>query len=255
MSHSIAREVLYGRQAVRESLRARRRRPLRLMIAEGVTPTPIINDIRTAAKHARIPQNTLPRVDIARLAHTEAHQGVILETSAYPYATTDDMFALAQEQHAPLLLLILDLLQDVHNVGSLLRTAEAVGVHGVIIQGRRAAGITPDAVNTSSGAAEHLFIARVTNLARELVALKKRGLWLVGLEGTATAQLYTTVDMTAPLGIVIGSEGQGLRRLVREHCDWLIALPMCGQVASLNAAVAGAIALYEVVRQRASKTP
>lgn len=250
MSRSTTREILYGRQTVRESLRAGRRRPLRLLVAEGLTPTSIVHDIIRAAKHARIPQNTLPRADLARLARTDGHQGIALETSAYPYATIEDIFALAQEQHTPPLVLILDLLQDIHNVGSLLRSAEATGVHGVIIQGRRAAGITPDTVNTSSGAAEHLLIARVTNLARTLTALQERGLWLAGLEGTTSAQSYTTLAMTGPLGVIVGSEGQGLRRLIREQCDWLIALPMCGQVASLNAAVAGSIVLYEVVRQR-----
>lgn len=250
MSRSNPRDFLYGRQAVRESLRAGRRRPFCLYIVEGLKPTPIINDIIGAAKQAHIPHRTLPRHDLARLVHTEAHQGVALETSAYPYTPIEAIFARAQAQQRPPLMLILDLLQDVHNVGSLLRAAEAAGVHGVLLQERRAASITPDTVNTSSGAAEHLHIARVTNLARTLATLKERGLWLAGLEGVPVAQPYTTVDMTVPLGIIVGSEGQGVRRLVREQCDWLIALPMYGQIESLNAATAGAIALYEVVRQR-----
>ena len=146
----------------------------------------------------------------------------------------------------------MDLIQDVHNLGSLIRTAEAVGVHGVLVQERRAAGITPATVNTSSGATEHLHIARVTNLAQEIGALKAAEVWIAGLEDSQHAESYTDIDMTVPLGIVVGSEGRGLRRLVRERCDWLIALPMRGKISSLNAAIAGSIALYEVLRQRSA---
>jgi 23S rRNA (guanosine2251-2'-O)-methyltransferase len=243
-------ETLYGRQAVREALRAGRRRPLRLFTAESTVDVPIITEIIKLAKQQRIPHKMLPRHDMVRVAKTEDHQGIALETSPYPYSTTDDMLALAQKCAEPPLLLILDLIQDVHNLGSLIRTAEAAGVHGIILQERRAAGITPVAVNTSSGATEHLHIARVTNLARTIQSLKDADIWIAGLEGTADAEPYTCVNMTGPLGIVVGSEGQGLRRLVRKHCDWLIAMPMRGKINSLNAAIAGSIALYEALRQR-----
>ena len=148
------------------------------------------------------------------------------------------------------MLLLLDLIQDVHNLGSLIRTAEAVGVHGLVIQERRAAGVTPATVNTSSGAAEHMLIAQVTNLPQEMERLKSRDLWTAGLEDASGAQLYNEVDLTAPLALVVGSESEGLRRLVRDRCDWILRIPMWGRINSLNAAVAGSVALYEVMRQR-----
>jgi 23S rRNA (guanosine2251-2'-O)-methyltransferase len=160
------------------------------------------------------------------------------------------MLDLAVTQEEPPLILLLDLVQDVRNLGSLLRTAEAAGAHGVVIQERRAAGITPDAVNVSSGAVEHLLVAQVTNLARTIDRLKDTEVWIAGLEDVYGAKPYTQADLTVPLGIVVGNEGEGLRRLTRERCDWLMSLPMRGSINSLNAAVAGSIALYETLRQR-----
>lgn len=250
MSRDSLREVLYGRQAVREVLIAGRRRPLRLLLAARLDLAPIVDEIVAAARQNHVSVVTAPREELTRLAQTEDHQGVALEASPYPYAAPEAMLTAARDRGEAPWLLILDLIQDVHNLGSLLRTAEAVGVHGVLLQERRAAGITPAAVNTSSGATEHLRIAQVTNLAREMASLQEAGVWFAGLEGSAAAQFYTTLDMTVPLGLVVGSEGSGLRRLVRERCDWLIALPMHGRVDSLNAAVAGSVALYEGLRQR-----
>ena len=244
------RETLYGRQAIRESLRAGRRNPFRLLLAEGAVKLPIIDEIVALAEKKRIPTISLSRNEMARIVGNADHQGVALETSGYPYATTDEMLALTRERGEPPLLLLLDLIQDVHNLGSLIRTAEAVGVHGVMIQGRRAAGITPDTVNTSSGAVEHLLIAQVTNLAQEIEHLKAMNVWIAGLEEVYGAKPYTEVDMTGPLALVVGSEGEGLRRLVRDRCDWMMSIPMRGQINSLNAAVAGSIALYEALRQR-----
>ncbi len=244
------REWLFGRQAIRESLYAGRRQPFRLLIADSVTKAPILDEILALAQQRHLPIEKRSRQDLTRVVGLEEHQGVALETSGYPYATTHAMLALAQQRHEPPLLVLLDLLQDVHNVGTLLRTAEAVGVHGVIIQERRAAGITPLTVNISSGAVEHLRIAQVTNLAQEIEQLKAGGVWIMGLEGGQGASPYTQVDMTIPLAIVVGSEGEGLRRLVRQRCDRLISIPMHGRINSLNAAVAGSIALYEAARQR-----
>jgi 23S rRNA (guanosine2251-2'-O)-methyltransferase len=157
---------------------------------------------------------------------------------------------LARESQASPFLLLLDHVQDPQNLGSLLRTAEAAGVHGVIIPGRRAAGVTPAAVRASAGAAEHVRVALVANLVQAMRQLKAEGVWIAGLEAAPDAQLYTKAALSGPLGLVIGSEGQGLARLVRETCDFLIRLPMLGRVESLNAGVAGAIALYEARRQR-----
>jgi len=244
------RETLYGRQAVRESLRAGRRQPFRLLMADGVVNMPIIEEITTLATEQRLATSKLSRHEMATVVGNDEHQGIALDTSGYPYVTVAEMLALAKERGEAPLLLLLDLIQDVQNLGSLIRTAEAVGVHGIIIQGRRAAGITPATVDVSSGAVEHMLIAQVTNLAQEIEALKAQQVWIAGLEEVYGAKPYTQADMTVPLGIVIGSEGEGLRRLVRDRCDWMMAIPMRGKINSLNAAVAGSIAFYEVLRQR-----
>jgi 23S rRNA (guanosine2251-2'-O)-methyltransferase len=175
----------------------------------------------------------------------------MLETGEYPYADLPDLLEVASERGQPPFLLLLDLIQDVQNVGTLLRTAEAVGVHGVLIQERRAAGITPAVVNASSGAVEHLFIAQVTNLVSAMGTLKKQGdLWFAGLDTGPDATRYDQAKLKGGIGIVVGGEGKGLRRLVRETCDFIVALPMRGQVESLNAATAGSLALYEAWRAR-----
>ncbi len=245
------RETLYGRNAVYESLRARRRQFFRLMVADTVRAMGIVGDILTLAERTGVPVERVPRRHLDWLGEAN-HQGVALEVSEYPYADLEDILAESARRSDPLLLLLLDLLQDPQNVGTLLRTAEAVGVHGVVIQQRRAVGITPTVVHTSAGAAEHLRIAQVPNLPETIERLKARDIWVVGLEAVWGAQRYDQVDLTGPLALVVGSEGEGLRRLVRERCDRMVQLPMVGNVTSLNAAVAGSIVLYEVWRQRAA---
>jgi 23S rRNA (guanosine2251-2'-O)-methyltransferase len=172
------------------------------------------------------------------------HQGVVLEAAPYPYVALDETFDPAALSGEPPLLLLLDLIQDVQNVGTLLRTAEAVGVHGVVLQERRAAAVTPAVVSASSGAVEHLKVAQVTNLVQAMKTLKEADVWLAGLDQGPDAIRYDQANLRGALGLVVGSEGAGLRRLVRETCDFLIELPMRGQVESLNAAVAGSVALY-----------
>jgi len=244
------RETLYGRQAVRESLRAKRRDAFRLMLAEGTVSAPILDEILELAQARRVPTGRLSRNEMESFTGTTEHQGVALEASGYPYVDVDAMLELAETKGEAPLVVLLDLIQDVHNLGSLIRTAEAAGAHGLVIQSRRAAGITPATVNTSSGAVEHLLVAQVANLSQEMEHLKAMQLWIVGLEDVYGARLYTSIDLTVPLGLVIGSEGEGLRRLVRERCDLLASLPMRGAINSLNAAVAGSIVLYEILRQR-----
>lgn len=244
------REMLYGRQAVRESLRAGRRSYYQLTCAKGIDTNPIIDDIMDLAHQHHIPVHNISRQEMTNYAHTSDHQGVVLDASGYPYVRTDAILDLAEQRGEALLILLLDLIQDVHNMGSLIRTAEATGVHGVIIQDRRAAGITPATVNASSGAAEHLLISSVTNLAQEIERIKDAEVWVAGLEEHPDAERYTDIDMTGALGLVVGSEGSGLRRLVQERCDWLLSIPMRGKINSLNAAVAGSIALYEAYNQR-----
>lgn len=243
------REILYGRNAVCESLRAGRRKPYKLILAEGVRQTDIVGQIVFLAQQAGAPVSRAERHYLDRLGKVH-HQGVALETSEYPYSALDDILAAAQSRDEETLLLLLDLLQDPQNVGSLLRSADAVGVHGVVIQRRRAAGITPAVVHVSAGAVEHLKVAQVTNLVDTIGRLKAHDVWVAGLEAVRSAQRYDRTDLSGPLAIVVGSEGDGLRRLVRERCDFLLRLPMLGRVTSLNAAVAGSVVLYEALRQR-----
>lgn len=242
-------EPIYGRRPVYEVLRAGRRRVYRLALAENIQEQQeIIRQIMTLARSAGIPVTRTSRRELDQVASN--HQGIIAETPPYPYVDLHDAFSFASAQDAAPLFLLLDLLQDPQNVGSLFRTAEAVGVHAVIIPERRAVGVTPAVVSASAGAVEHLRVARVTNLARTMEELKRQDVWIAGLEASDEAQLYDEADLRGPLALVVGSEGRGVRRLVRESCDFLLRLPMRGDIASLNAAVAGSVALYEIDRQR-----
>lgn len=242
-------DLLYGRRPVYEVLRAGRRRLYKLILAEGISDkSGTVGQIISMAKSASVPLTHSPRRELDRMMLN--HQGVIAEASPYPYTHLDDILAVVAASDIPPLVLLLDLLQDPQNLGSLLRTAEAVGVQGVVIPHRRAVGVTPAVVSASSGAVEHLRVAQVTNLARTIERLKRHDLWIAGLEATREAQRYDQADLRGPLALVVGSEGSGLRRLVREQCDFLLRLPMRGRVASLNAAVAGSVTLYEVDRQR-----
>ncbi|RME51084.1 MAG: 23S rRNA (guanosine(2251)-2'-O)-methyltransferase RlmB [Caldilineae bacterium] len=242
------RQHLYGRHAVRECLRARRRHIHRLLIARGVKPSPVVDEIRQRAQALGIPITEVPRAKLDAVAG--AHQGVVLEVGRLPTLHPADLLAVARRRDEMPFLLALDHIEDPHNVGAILRTAEAVGVHGALLPDRRAAGITPAVVSASAGAAEHLPVAVVPNLAAALQTLQKEDLWVVGVEKSPAAQPYHQTDLNLPLALVVGSEGRGLSRRVRQVCDFLIALPMRGQVESLNASVAGALALYEAWRAR-----
>jgi 23S rRNA (guanosine2251-2'-O)-methyltransferase len=244
------RELLYGRQPVRETLRAGRREVFKLLLARGVKPTGIVGEILALAEQANVPLQEVDRSELDKLGGEANHQGLAAEVSGYPCVDLMALLDQLKQASEPPLLLLLDHIQDPQNLGSLLRTAEAVGVHGVVLPIRRASGVTPAAVRASAGAAEHVHVAQVTNLVRAMHSLGAVGIWLAGLEALPEAQIHTEADLSGSLGLVVGNEGQGLSRLVRETCDYLIRLPMQGQVASLNAAVAGAVALYEVRRQR-----
>ena len=225
---------LYGRNSVAEALRAGRRRVHRLLVAQG-----------THAFDAGVPFERVerPRLDAMVGRH---HQGVVAETDAYPYVSLDEMTS-----ESPLLL-VLDSLQDPQNFGTLLRTALAVGVDGVIIPEHRAVGVTPAVSNASAGAVEHLKIARVTNLTRALAQLKSHNVWVYGLTMDAT-QPFLDADFRGGVALVTGSEGEGLSRLVRHTCDVLLSIPMRpNSIESLNASVAGSLVLYEAFRQRST---
>jgi 23S rRNA (guanosine2251-2'-O)-methyltransferase len=245
-------ELIYGRNAVREALRAQRRVPQRLLVANGAQITGTLADAVAQAKEQNIPVEMVDKRLLESRLHGLNHQGVILECSEYPYSDLDDMLSLAKARNEMPFILLLDHLQDPQNLGTLLRTAEIVGMHGVIIPGRRAAEITPSVVNASSGAVEHLHIAVVTNLAQSIEKLQKHGVWVVGVEDDEKAQYYDQADLNMPLAVVLGSEGSGMARLTRERCDFMVKLPMHGQIQSLNVAVAGSVVLYHALHARSS---
>ena len=242
------REILYGRNAARECLRARRRHVHTVLLADVIEPAAIIDEIITLAGRLKIPVQRVPRKTLDNLA--KGHQGVALEVGRYPTVGVEDILARAKKLNEPPFIVALDHLEDPHNVGALLRTAEVVGVHGVIIPKQRSASVTPAVVNASAGAAEHMWVAEVPNLTQALVKLKQANIWLAGVEDTPASSLYSQANLSGAIAVVIGSEGKGMSRLVRETCDFLIKLPMRGQIESLNASVAGGLILYEVWRAR-----
>ncbi len=245
-----AADLLYGRQAVREALRAKRRQVQVLYVAKGIKPNNMLDEIITLTRHLDKPVESVDRGQLDEwLAHAN-HQSVALRSGGYPYAQLDDTLALARSKNQDPLLLLLDRVQDPQNLGTLMRTAEAFAVHGIVLPRHRAAHISPAVVNTSAGAVEHLLICQESNLVKTLQWLKAQGVWIAGLEANHTAQPIDATDMKGPLGIVVGSEGFGLSRLVAETCDWLVSLPMTGQINSLNAAVAGSICLFVAMSQR-----
>lgn len=245
-------DILYGRNAVREALRARRRTFQRLMVSAGAQEAGTLGEVVKLAEQVGVPIDRVDRHELDRKLREANHQGVALECGAYTYAELAECLELADERREPALLLLLDHLQDPQNVGTLIRTAEIVGAHGVVLPGRRAAEITPAVVNAASGATEHLRIVVVSNLAQAIGELQKAGVWVAGVEDDERAQEFDRADLDMPLALVIGAEGPGLARLTRERCDFLIKLPMRGQIASLNAAVAGSIVLYHAWRARGS---
>lgn len=242
-------EALYGRNAVYEALRAGRREFHKLLLADGIRESGTVEQVVHLAARAGVPIERVNRSTLDRFGPF-SHQGVVLEAAEYPYSSLEELFSLAQTDDEAPFFLLLDLLKDPHNVGSLLRTAEAVGIHGVVIQRRRAVDITPTVVHTSAGAVEHLRVAQVTNLVRAMEWLKDQRVWVAGLEAVSSAQRYDQADLAGSLAVVVGSEGRGMRRLVGERCDFLVRLPMRGEVTSLNATVAGSVVLYEALRQR-----
>jgi len=234
-------EWITGRNPAYEVLRAKRRQVSRLWLAQGIKPQGHLEDIVNLARKRKIPIEVVKRGNLDGI--DPHHQGLALETGGYPYSNLEAIIQHANDLSEPVFVLILDLIQDPQNLGTLLRSAEAFGVHGVILPTARAASVTPAVVNASSGATEMLLIAQ-HNLAQAMDRLKEAGGWMVGLEGSPEAQPPQKLNLDGGIGLVIGNEAQGLRRLVREKCDLLMRLPMQGQIDSLNAAVAGSIALF-----------
>jgi 23S rRNA (guanosine2251-2'-O)-methyltransferase len=235
------REWIYGRNPVYEVLRVGRRSASQLIVAQGVQRKGRLDDILVLCQQRHIPVEQVPRARLDEI-HSQ-HQGVALQAGQYQYSSISEIFDLAEFRGQQPLILILDSLKDPQNLGTLLRTGEVVGVHGVLLPLRRTATVTPAVVNASSGASEHMLITQV-NLAQAINTIKKHEIWVIGLESTENAQPLEEVDLGGPLALVVGSEGDGIRALVRKSCDQLVRLPMRGRINSLNAAVAGSVALY-----------
>ena len=241
------KEWIWGRNPVFESLRAGRRLFYELRIAQGIQANERVDEIIQLAKSTKLPITQVSRETLN--VFSDHHQGIALQVNAYPYVTLADIFGAAEKKSEPLLVLLLDTLKDPQNLGTLIRTSEAVGVHGIVLPLRRTATVTPAVVSASSGASEHSFITQA-NLAQTLDQLKKEGAWVVGLEGGSEAKSPDQIDLSGPLAVVVGSEAEGMRQLVKSSCDYLMELPMQGLVDSLNAAVAGSVALYLIWQAR-----
>ncbi len=241
-------QLIFGIHPVQEALRSGQKLE-RLYISSGRKN----KALAAILKHAKA-QGVDVRFEpwkrlTARLGKRAAHQGVVARTAGYPYASFETLAALAHQQSEPPLLVLLDCIQDPHNFGAILRSAECAGAHGVIIPKQKSVSVTPTVMKAAAGAAAHLPICRVTNLVAAMTTLQQQGIWLVGTAGAAS-QTYTELDWTMPVALVIGNEEKGLRRLVAEHCDFMVSIPLSGKVASLNAAVASGIVLFEARRQR-----
>jgi len=240
-------ERIVGRNPVREILRAGTRLVKKIIIAQSAKGEPVKEIINLAQGRGLIVEY-VARENLTREAGSANHQGVMALVSPYSYWEMEELLARI-DQKKEIFLLIFDQIEDPQNLGSLLRTAEAVGVQGVIIPQRRAVGITAAVVKASAGISEYIPVVRVVNLARTIDILKERGIWIIGCDANASREIYQ-LDLRISLALVIGSEGRGIRALVKKKCDFLARLPMKGKVSSLNAAIAGAVAMYEVLRQR-----
>ena len=243
-------EWVYGRNPVEEALAAGRRTAMEIILPPASPDEDEqLKVIRAEAASRRLVIRTAERAQLDKLTRFGNHQGVALKTTGYPYVGFEELVE-EVENDENALVIVLDHLEDPQNVGSILRTACAVGATGVVIPEDRACGITPAAVRASAGGAEHIKVAHVVNLPRAMESLKKAGVWLTGLDWGDDAKNYTDIDFKGRAGLVIGAEGRGISRLVRENCDFIAELPMPGGFESLNAGVAAAVAMYEIVRQR-----
>ncbi len=238
-------DILYGRNPVLEALRAGRA-ARKLVVAAGVAPEERLAEILAMARERAIPVEESARRRLDDITHTEHHQGIAGYFHGRPPLALEDMLASAR---APQLIVVLDGIQDPQNLGAITRTADAVGADGIVLPRHRAAGVTAAAAKASAGATEHVAVATVTNLVHALEQMQAAGLWVVGLAADGETR-YDSFDFTAPVAIVVGAEGEGMRALTRRHCDAVVSLPLAGHVSSLNAGAAAAVLLYEVARQR-----
>ncbi|MBM7573110.1 23S rRNA (guanosine(2251)-2'-O)-methyltransferase RlmB [Aquibacillus albus] len=242
----MAEEWIIGKNPVIEALKSGR--SMNKLLVSDQLHRHSFQKIQALAKQNGITAQQVPKQRIDQLVDGN-HQGVIASVAAYEYQTLDDLFAVAQARNEEPFFMILDEIEDPHNLGSILRTADATGVHGVIIPKRRSVGLTATVAKTSVGAIEYVPVARVTNIAKTIEELKERNVWVVGTEAEGTED-YRELDGNMAIALVIGNEGKGMSRLVREKCDWTVRLAMKGKVTSLNASVAAGLLMYEVYRKR-----
>jgi 23S rRNA (guanosine2251-2'-O)-methyltransferase len=241
-------DLIAGRQPVLEALRAGR--PVnRLLLARDSGRHSVLAEILHLAQSARIPVDYVPRTAMDQACGGAVHQGVLAYAAARSYVTLDDLLEESRKMGEQPLYCLLDGIEDPHNLGAILRSACAAGVHGVVVRSRRAVGLTAAVAKASAGAIEYVPVARVSNLAYSIASLQEHGLWVVGVDASGTS-LYDAVDYTAPVAVVIGGEGSGLSDLVRKRCDAVVRIPMKGAISSLNASVAAALVMYEALRQR-----
>lgn len=246
MSEELTPEIIGGKNPVLEALRADRD-VNKIWIAEGVQKKGL-TELLQLAKEKGVLVQFVPKKKIDSLTDSN-HQGIAAAVAAYNYAELDDLFKAAASRSEDPFFLILDELEDPHNLGSIMRTADAIGVHGLIIPRRRAVGLTAVVAKASTGAIEHVPVVRVNNLSQTVDELKKRGVWIAGTDAKESAD-YRNMDANLPLAVIIGSEGKGMSRILRDKCDFLYQLPMTGHVTSLNASVAASLLMYEVYRKR-----
>jgi 23S rRNA (guanosine2251-2'-O)-methyltransferase len=239
-------EILYGLHAVREALKAGSRPLQRLLV---IRTDKQFADLVQLARSLHVPVHVQPSDSLDRLVPDGRHQGIVAFAAAKAYQTEESILARAAERNEPPLLVILDGVEDPHNLGAVIRTAEGAGVHGVFIPERRAAGLTSVVAKVSAGAIDHMPVARVTNTSRLIESLKAVGVWVYGVEPSAS-KLYTDVDLRGPVGLVFGGEGTGIRPGLLQHCDERIRIPMRGHVQSLNVSASAAVLLFEAARQR-----
>jgi 23S rRNA (guanosine2251-2'-O)-methyltransferase len=244
--------TLYGVNPVRELLRSGGEGIAELWLLQGGERGRAFHDLAQLARERGAKVREAPRARLDRLAGTDRHQGVVAVVGDYRYRDLDDLLAEARDREEPALVVVLDGIEDPHNLGAIVRSAHALGAHGVVIPKDRAASVTPAAAKASAGAIEHCPVSRVTNLSQALDHLKGAGLWAVATDSSSPTDL-SEIDLTIPLVLVVGSEGSGVRPLIRRNCDHVARIAMKGKVGSLNASAAAAIALYEASRQRNSK--
>jgi 23S rRNA (guanosine2251-2'-O)-methyltransferase len=241
-------DIIEGRQPVLEALRAGRSINL-ILLSQDNERRGVISEITGLARERGIPFEFLDKRALEKVATTTAHQGVLAFAAAKEYISLDDLLDISRKKGEPPLYCILDGLEDPHNLGAILRTADAAGIHGLIIRNRREVGLTPVVAKASAGAIEYVPVARVSNIAQSIELLKKHGVWVIGIEAVGGAT-FDKVDFKLPTAIVVGGEGSGISDLIRKKCDTLASIPMRGRISSLNASVAAALVMYEAFRQR-----